>query len=92
MSSVRFCNSFFIDLTSPLYFVFFVVALFKTFCDVLASIGLATSTLDTDEEGVSPLLVTPFDSVSFDVVSAVLCDCDADEVLVGTADLEEEKK
>jgi hypothetical protein len=92
MSSVRFCNSFFIDLTSLFYFVLLGVALFETFCDGSGSTGLGMPTLETEgAERVSPLLLLPFGGVSF-VVSAELWDCDVDEALVGTADLEEEKK
>jgi hypothetical protein len=80
-------------LTSLLYFVFFVVPLFETFCDAPASTGLGTSTLETEGvERASPLLVSPLGGVSFDAVSEELWDRDAEEALAGTADLEEEKK
>jgi hypothetical protein len=80
-------------LTSLLYFVLFVAALFEIFCDGPGSTGLGMPTLETEGgERASPLLVSPFGGVSFDAVSAELWDCDVDEALVGTADLEEEKK
>ena len=57
------------------------------------STGLGTSTLETEGvERVSPLLVSPLGGVSFDAVSEELWDRDAEEALVGTGDLEEEKK
>ena len=93
MSSVRFCNSFFIDLTSLLYFVFFAVALSARLFDVPASTVLGVSTLETEgAEKVSPLVVSSLGDVFFDAVSEELWDGDAEEALTGAADLEEEKK
>jgi hypothetical protein len=80
-------------LTSLLYFVFFVVTLFPTLCGAPASLGLGTSTLETEGgERVSPLLVSPVRGVSSGAVFEELWDCDAEEALAGTADLGEEKK
>ena len=93
MSSVRFCNSFLIGLTSLLYFVVFFVTLFATFCDEPASTGLGRSTLETEGgERVSPLLVSTFGTGSFGAASEELWDCDVEEALAGTAGLVEEKK
>ena len=81
----------FIDLTSLFYFVFFVVPLFRNilrctlqpFGDVHIGDGGCRKSFTT--VGLTGLGGT-------DAVSEELWDRDAEEALVGTGDLEEEKK
>jgi hypothetical protein len=94
MSSVRFCSSFFIDLTNLLYFVFlFVVPLFTRFWEVPLSTGFGRSTLEPEEMGrVSLRSGSAFGAVSFGAGSEEIWRCDAEGGFAGTVGLGDEKK